>query len=150
MIASQKEYEERKIVLLGRLYANIAYDSTITRSIANALIKEASELTYRQLMIIKHIGICQFAATKGLDPRKNNNSGRVNGLTNVSIASDITTLYHKTILHSSEVIFDAANINPAMLSLVGHGALLFTLMELDKTEIDYSEKEIVDFLTKKE
>ena len=148
LISSQKEYEERKIALLGRLYANIAFDSNITRPIANALIKEASELTYRQLMIIKHVGVFQFAATKGVDIRRNNNSGRVSGLTNVSIASDIVTLYHKTLVHSSTVILDAANINPALLSLVGHGALLFNLMELDKTEIDYCEKEIVDFLTK--
>lgn len=148
LIASQKEYEERKILLLGRLYANIAYDSSITRPIANTLIKEASELTYRQLMIIKDIGILQITAAKGIDPRRNDNSGVVRGVTNVSIASDITTLYHKTLVHSSSVILDAANINPALLSLVGHGELLFRLMELERTEIDDSEKDIMDFLTK--
>ena len=85
---------------------------------------------------------------KGIDPRRNDDSGFVRGLTNVSIASDITTLYHKTLVHSSSVIFDAANINPALLSLVGNGALLFKLMELERTEIDDSEKDILGFLTK--
>ena len=148
LIASQREYEERKVLLLGRMYANIAYDSTITRPVANALIKEASELTYRQLMIIKDIGILQLTASSGLDPRRKNNSVEVRGLNNVSIATDILTLYHKTLVHSSAVIMDAANIKPALLSLVGIGALLFNLMELQNTEIDNSEKEIMDFLTK--
>mgnify|MGYP007101914403 CR=1 FL=1 len=148
LLASQKEYEERKIELLGRLFANIAYDSNISRPIANALIKEASELTYRQLMIIKDVGILQIAAATGLDSRRQNNSGEVSGLTNVSIASDIVTLYHKTLVQSSSVILDAANINPAVLTLVGNGALLFDLMELQRTEIDDSEKEIMEFLTK--
>ena len=56
----------------------------------------------------------------------------------MSIATDIPTLYHKTLVHSSSVILDAANINPALLSLVGHGELLFRLMELEITEIDDS------------
>lgn len=148
LIASQREYEERKILLFGRLYANIAFDSNITRPIANALIKEASELTYRQLMIIKDVGILQIKSARGLDPRKKNHYGEVRGLTNVSIATDILTLYHKTLIHSSTVILDAANINPALLSLVGNGTMLFNLMELQKTEVDVCEKDILDFLTK--
>ncbi len=149
MLASQREYEEQKGLLLGRLYANIAFDSTITRPIANSLIKEASELTYRQLMIIKDIVILQITAVNGLDARLKNVSGIVCGLNNVSIATDILTLYHKSIVHSSSVILDAANINPALLSLVGNGALLFKLMELVKTEINESEIDIIDFLTRK-
>lgn len=149
LLASQKEYEEQKVLLLGRLFANIAFDSTITRPIANALVKEASELTYRQLMIIKDIGILQITAVNGLDARRVNKSEVVCGLSNVSIATDILILYHKTLVHSSSIILDAANINPSLLSLVGNGALLFKLMELDKTEINESEKDILDFLTRK-
>lgn len=148
LLASQREYEEQKIMLLGRLYANIAFDSSVTRPIANALIKAASELTFQQLMIIKEVGILQISANIGLDPRRKNYSGIVCGLTNVAIASDILNLYHKTFIQSSNVIFDAANIIPQKLSLVGNGALLFNLMELQKTDINDCEKDIIDFLTK--
>lgn len=72
----------------------------------------------------------------------------VSGLMNVSIASDIVILYHKTLIHSSTIILDAANINPSLLTLIGRGALLFQLMELDKTEIDDIETEAIQFLTK--
>ena len=38
LIASQKEYEEKKLILLGRLYANIACDKSVNRQISNATI----------------------------------------------------------------------------------------------------------------
>ena len=66
---------------------------------------------------------------------------------NVAIASDIVSLYHRTLVHSSSVILDAANINPSLLTLVGKGVLLFYLMELDKTEKDDIEVDIMQFLT---
>ena len=55
LISAQKEYEEKKINLLGRLYANIAYDKQVTREIANALIKQANSLTYQELKVIKYL-----------------------------------------------------------------------------------------------
>ncbi len=147
LLASQKEYEERKIEFLGRLFGNIAFDSNITRPIANALVKEASDLTYQQLKIIKAVGALHLAAKNGLDARRVNDSNELFGITNISIASDIVELYHKTIIHSSSVILDVTSINPAELTLVGRGALLFNLMELEKTEIDDVETEVMNFLT---
>lgn len=147
LIAAQKEYEEKKILLLGRLYANIAFDSSITRPIANALIKEASDLTYQQLKIIKVVGLLAVPASQGVDPRRKNTSNSVSGMTNVAIATDILTLYHKTMVHSSSVIFDAAGVDPSLLTLVGHGVSLFKLMELEKSEVDNIEIDIVRFLT---
>lgn len=147
LLAAQKEYEEKKIELLGCLFANIAYDSSITRSIANGLIKEASELSYQQLKIIKAVGVLQQSAALGDDLRRDNTTMEVRGLINVTIASDILILYHKSLVHSSEAILDAAGIKPSRLSLVGRGAHLFNLMELSKVENDDVEKAVMDFLT---
>lgn len=149
LISAQREYEERKLELLGKMYANIAFDKSITRQIANALIKISTELTYQELKIIKVIGCLQLASEHGLDPRINEPYNTIKGLSNVTIASDIHSLYVRSIVHSSDVIFDAATINPSKITLVGYGALLFKLMELDKSEIDDTELEIIRFMTEK-
>lgn len=51
LIAAQREYEERKLPYLAKLYANIGFDASISRPIANYLIKLSSEITYRQIII---------------------------------------------------------------------------------------------------
>jgi hypothetical protein len=47
-MAAQREFEERKIIFLGNLVANIAFDDSITRPLANQLIS----ISYRQMCIM--------------------------------------------------------------------------------------------------
>lgn len=129
LLVAQKEYEERKLSYIANLYANIAFDKEINREMADALIKMSSDLTYRQIMILSVVGFSQISGIK----RKKDAYKEVNGLNNVCIASEIYDLYRKSLIFSTEVIFDAGGINPSKLILSGYGALLYNLMELSKT-----------------
>ena len=53
ILSSQREFEELKLKYLGNLYANICYDSGISREHANQLIKTADSLTFRQFCILQ-------------------------------------------------------------------------------------------------
>ena len=131
LLATQKEYEERKLPYISNLYANIAFDKEIIREMADRLIKISTELTYRQLMILSAVGFSQITGIRGKkEPYK-----EVRGLNNVSIASEIFDLYRKSLIFSSEVILDAGGINPSKLILGGYGAWLYNLMELPRVPI---------------
>ena len=135
LISAQREYEEMKIPFLAKIYSNIIFDSSISRTIANQLLKISSDLTFRQIIILGVIGKFQMMKPFG-DPRKKQASNSVSGLNNVSIASDIYDLYQKSLLSSDSIIFGPANINPSHLMISGYGALLYNLMELKSMKLD--------------
>jgi len=56
LLSASRAYEERKIPLLGRMYASLALTSGITTGYAHFLLKLADRLTYRQLVMIAIIG----------------------------------------------------------------------------------------------
>lgn len=51
--AAQQEHEEKKVKHLGFLYANIAFDDSIDRGMANHIIKLANALTFRQFCLLE-------------------------------------------------------------------------------------------------
>lgn len=147
LLVAQREYEEKKLTCLGNLYANIAFTEDVTPQNANMLIKLAESLTYRQLCEIKIIAMFQIYPEIMPKSLKKTAYQSVKGLNNISIASEILELYHKTIVSSKNVLLDAAGINPSELKIVGNGALLLNMMEL-LTTIPYEDcTEIVKFLT---
>lgn len=152
LFAAQRESEEKKIKYYANLYANIAFNTTISRPIANQLIKIAEQLTYRQIVILHAIGTHQLMQKMSFF--KTTAYSSVSGLTNVTIASEIFELYRMSLISSKNVIFDSAGINPSMLSISGYGALIFQLMELTQLETDEDLPlllmEIISFLTGKE
>ena len=141
LLVAQKEYEERKLQYIANLYANIAFDDSISCEMADKLLKISSELTYRQLIILSVIG---FAS--GVH-RKSETYTNVSGLNNVTIASEIFDLYRKSLVFSDQAILDAAGINPSQLKLGGYGALLYNLMELPKFPfVDRCAIDVLNFL----
>lgn len=138
LLAAQREYEEKKAVYLARLYANILFHPEISRPTANRLIKLAEQLTYRQIAIVNSIAAMQFARTLNppINPLKNSAYESVSGTENVAIAAEIFDLYRMSVLGSSQVILDAAGINPSTLTVVGYGAHLYNLMDLGNMEPD--------------
>lgn len=149
LFAAQRESEEKKIKYFAKLYANIAFDSAISRPIANQLIKIAEQLTYRQIVILHVIGTHQMVPEAYAF--KNTMYKSVSGLVNVTIASEVFELYRMSLLSSKDAILDCAGINPSALTITGYGALLFNLMELSKIETDDNLirmlAEIVSYLT---
>lgn len=145
LFAAQRESEEKKLPYLANLYANINFDKTIDRAMANQLIKIAEDLTYRQLVILHVMGAYQ-ACPNLMPKRKETAFDGIYGYKNISIASEIFDLYRKSLLFSKEAMLDAAGINPSTLEIGGNGVLLFNLMELSTIEQDRLWQDIVDFL----
>ncbi len=133
LLSAQKEYEEKKIPYLSRLYANALFSPEISRPTMNRLLKIADQLTYRQLVIL-HVLVEMLSARPDLLKQESYRS--VSGAENVVIASEVYELYRMSLIGSSDAILDAAGINPSSLSVVGFGAHLFNLMELSRMEPD--------------
>lgn len=131
---AQREYEERKLKCLAKLYANIAFSTDITAPTASYLIKLAEKMTYRQIIILHCVAIAKYSPIP--IPLRKEAYKSVSGLTNVAIASEIFDLYRSSVLMSSAVILDSAGINPSTLSIGGYGAHLFNLMELNNISDD--------------
>jgi hypothetical protein len=133
---------------MGIMYANINFDSSVDRAMANQLIKIASDLTYRQIVILSVIGKYQNGLIK--EPkRKDESFHSIHGLNNVSIANEIHDLYRKSLVHSKEAILDAAGFNPSLLTIAGMGAMISNLMELTTMPINEESNEIIAFLSGK-
>jgi hypothetical protein len=59
LLTAANAWEERKIEPLGRLFANIAFDESISPARANYLLRLAERLTYQQLAILAFIAEAQ-------------------------------------------------------------------------------------------
>lgn len=144
LLAAQKEYEEKKLKYLGNLYANLAFTETVDSRMANMLIKIASELTFRQYVILYVVSMFQKPECATM-PRKEPYELLL-GVKMTTIATEFYDLYRCTLLHSSEALLDAAAINPSKLTLVGYGSLMFELMELNEIDGDAICSEIIEFM----
>jgi len=147
LFAAQRENEEKKLPYMANLYANINFDESIDRHMANQLIHIASELSYRQLVILRVIGAYQTGDLVGAPPRRSTEYGTITGYDNISIATDIFDLYRRSLVFSQSAILDAAGIIPSKLTISGMGALLYNLMDLPHMPYDELANTIVTFLS---
>ena len=145
LFAAQREAEEKKLPYMANLYANINFDNTITRSMANQLVKIASDITYRQLVILSVVGKCNYGITE-LPLREQAFRGFDN-YSDMSIAAEIFDLYRSSLIISSTAILDAASFTPSLLVMNGMGELLFTHMELSTMPTDEITAQVISFLT---
>lgn len=145
LLVAQREYEERKLPYLSNLYANIAFDKAVNRSMANQLLKISSDITFRQIIIIRIIGLFQTSGVA--DTRIKQAYKNLSGYNVISVASEIYDLYQRSIVFSEEAILDAIGINPSKLTLGGYGAMLYNLMELHAMPLDENAIDIIKFLT---
>ena len=146
IFAAQREHEEKKLPYLANLYANINFDSTINRQMANQLIKVASDITYRQLVILYIIGAYQ-SHPQLVPKRRDTMFNGIRGYEKISIASEIYDLYRRSLVFSKNVILDTSGFTPSLLEISGNGALIYNLMELSTMHFDKIADEIVDFLS---
>lgn len=145
LFAAQRENEEKKLPYLANLYANINFDESISRPMANQLIKLASAVSYRQLIILSIIG-----KNRDSDCGIKLRNTRFRGFENydaISIAAEIYDLYRSSLIISSDAIFDAASFTPALLVMNGLGELLYRHMELYNMPMDKERQKIIGFLT---
>lgn len=55
LLKARDEYEEKKVQYLGRFFANLVFESEVSRTVASLLIKTLDRLTYRQLILLSLI-----------------------------------------------------------------------------------------------
>ena len=145
LFAAQRENEEKKLPYLANLYANINFDESISRPMSNQLIKLASAVSYRQLVILSVIGKNQDSDCD-IELRSTTFRGFEN-YQDISIAAEIYDLYRSSLIISSDAILDAASFTPALLVMNGLGELLYRDMELYNMPMDKERQEIIGFLT---
>lgn len=145
ILAAQRENEEKKLPYMANLYANIVFDESVSRPMANQLIRLAMEITYRQFVILSIIGKSTYNI---LDTKLKDTPFRgFDNFNDMSIAAEIYDLYRRSILISSEAILDAGSFTPSLLVMNGMGELLYNLMELKTMEINTEAEEIIVFLS---
>ncbi|MGN9867251.1 hypothetical protein [Bacillus swezeyi] len=136
IFSSQREHEEKKLKYYGNLVANIAFDKTISKEQANQLIKLSTELTYRQLCILRLI-----VQKDSLPLRKNDYRGAgISDLHLISLLNEIHDLYNRSLINGGDgVQLQIVDVNPSKLGIQGMGVLLYNLMELWTIETGYIE-----------
>jgi hypothetical protein len=55
-LSAARSYEERKVQYMGRLYASLEFDASVSPGYANFLLGLLDRLTYRQLAALAYIG----------------------------------------------------------------------------------------------
>ncbi|MFK7823610.1 MAG: hypothetical protein AB8G05_05610 [Oligoflexales bacterium] len=129
MLSAQAEFEEKKVTFLGNLLAGIAYSPSINREYANFLNKLASELTYRQLILLN---IFSDSSSYAL---KSNSYVGPDGKTNIAanltgVLTEIKDLESRSLINCGSVLFAIPQIVPSSFYVEGAGKTLAELMKL--------------------
>lgn len=135
LLKARDAYEEKKVKLLGTLYASIAFTPAISPSYANQLINLAGQLTYRQLVALS-IALHQLTGESILantDFRNNEDAKASLGINGVSLLTEIYELYQRGLIHGSDgsAWISLVDVNPGGMRVQGTGSVLATHMRLD-------------------
>lgn len=144
VLAAQRDPQEAKAPLIGKLLGRVQFDERVSAPLAHLLIREAEALTYRQLCCLAlftlnvrdsyslpdHVSV----GPDPLDPR-------------VGLLQEILDLWRRTMLQQraadhpgTDIVLYAPALRPAALELVGLGGWLYELMGL-QDEIEPGELE---------
>jgi len=128
LLAAQREYEERKVPLHGRLLANIAFHEDVSRAQANQLIRLSERLSYRQLCLLSLFG------QKHLYPLRQQSWRGIHGGLTAALVSVLQDVYELSaqymVVNPGIALIDIVDVDPGHMTLVGTGILLYNLMEL--------------------
>ena len=128
-LAARDAYEERKVELLGRFYANAAFADGIDASHLNHILSLAKLLTYRQLVIIGILGTLDRSTVRSSDFRV---AGSLPSAT-IGVLFETYQMVGLDLISSTDsgYILGVADINPGLLKIQGNGAHLFNLLRPD-------------------
>lgn len=120
-----------KVKYMAHLLANISCDESISKEVSNQLVRTLESLSYRQIILLALVGTEQqlpdgfhsFPAKKDC----------LNGYNEISIYQDLFELFQKGLIRDSKsnIIIDVTQINLRETEVVGNGALLYNLTELN-------------------
>ena len=127
LLKSQREPQEKKLPYMANLFANIAFDSTISAEMAHQITKTAEDLTFRQLCILR------LAAIKHeFDLRESGYRGQRSFATELlQILYECLGLYsHGYISFGGTALLGLKDVKPASMTVQGLGASTYNLMRL--------------------
>lgn len=129
-LAARDAYEERKVEMLARFYANAAFERGVDVGHLNHILNLAKLLTYRQLVIIGIIGSHDLSRVRASDFR---GSGSLPAAT-IGVLYEVYQMVGLDLIVSkdSSYMMGVADINPCLLRLEGNGAHLFNLLRPEK------------------
>lgn len=128
--AAQREYEERKIPHFGNLLANIAFDSAISREMANHFVTMAHTLSYRQFCLL-------LLASKSAafhEPLRDEmfDDDKEIGSPVASLLSEMRDLYNLGLIRfDDDAILNVRHITPSKMRTTEIGLDLSTRLNLE-------------------
>lgn len=134
LLKARDSFDEKRLDLLGRLYANIAF-SDIEPAHASHLIHLAGDLTYRQLAALGIAGAQNLTNQPLLrvgDFRSDDTAKSGLGEGGVALVTEIYELYQKGLISDAggSAWISVGDVNPGSMRVQGSGAVLFNMMEL--------------------
>ncbi|HVQ57673.1 MAG TPA: hypothetical protein VMS60_02085 [Solirubrobacterales bacterium] len=134
LLQARDAYEEKKVRLLGVMYAQFAFRTDITPARANHLLSLASQLTYRQLIVLA-IACDQNERQRLRDGNYRGDAAALDeiGPEGVALLIEIYDLYQRGLLSDAEASawISVADVNPQGTRLQGSGAALADFMGLN-------------------
>ena len=127
LLKSQREPEEKKLPYMANLFANIAFDSTISSEMAHQITRTAGDLTYRQLCLLR------LAMIKDeFDLRESDYRGQGSFAKELyPILYECLGLYLRGYINfGGNVLFGPTDVKPASMTTQGLGADTYNLMRL--------------------
>lgn len=127
LLRSQREPEEKKLPYMASLFANIAFNSTISAEMAHQVTRTAGELTYRQLCLLRLAVI-----RDEFDLRKSDYRGQRSFAKELChVLYECLGLYSRGYINfGGEVVFGPTDVKPASITVQGLGADTYNLMGL--------------------
>lgn len=143
LLKARDAYEEKKIPLMGNLYANIAFHPEVSPLYAGHLIKLAGELSYNQLVALA-VGrdMANKSRLRDRDYRSDTNAVEALGLNGQGLITEIYDLYQRGLVNggNGSAWLSVPDVVPTY-NVQGAGGVLASLMQLD-TSISHADREV--------
>lgn len=125
LLAAKDETEAKKLVVLGRLLAGIAFDPTVSREQAHILLKAAESMSYRQLLLL-----VLFASENHLSGAREADYRNEPSLSGelIALLDEIFELVRRGLLtNGAHAALSLVDIQPSKLRTQGLGATIHNL-----------------------
>lgn len=126
-LAVQRDPEERKLQYMGRLYANVAFNSEISSQMAHQMIKAGEQMTYRQLCLLKIFGVDAIRSTLRNSDFRNDSEFPIELR---QVLYECFALARSYYIVDESYILGVTDLHPRNTRTQGLGADMFNFMEL--------------------
>jgi len=127
LLKCQREAEEKKVLYMGYLLSNVAFDHSISPAMAHQIIKAAEQLTYRQLCIMRLAVVKQAFNLRVGDYRGQDSFTKEI----YQLLYECLDIYNRGFINfGGEVVFGPTDIAPGKMTVQGIGADIYKIMRL--------------------